>query len=123
MVIVKGWAMPAVLTLPPTSVKIWDAFASGLRQRGVAYFSRWVTLGLTKENSPKGTAYAVLTIKSSAPLTDPEAAEVMAIRAQYAELVRTMDLGADDFVEGEPAQDAEARTYTQTPVDDNDTPF
>lgn len=119
MVIVKGWAMPAVLTLPPTSVKVWDAFASGLRQRGVAYFSRWVTLGLMKENSPKGTAYAVLTIKSAAPLTDPEAAEVMAIRAQYAELVRTMNLEGDDFVDATTVDPS-----APAPADDeNDTPF
>lgn len=99
LVIVRGWAMPAVLALPPTSVKPWDAFASGMRQRGHAYFSRWLTLGLTKETSPKGTAYSVLTIKSGTPLSDPEAAEVMSIRMQFAELVRTMNLDDDDYVD------------------------
>jgi hypothetical protein len=99
LVIVRGWAMPAVLSLPATSVKVWDAFASGLWQRGRAYFSLWLSLELQKEKSNKGTDYSVLVIKSGAALTDPEAAEVMAIRAQYAELVRTMNLDGDDYVD------------------------
>jgi len=124
LVIIRGWAMPAVLTLPPTSVKPWDAFASGMLQRGHAYFSRWLTLGLTKENSPKGTAYAVLTIKSGAPLSDAEAAEVMAIRAQYVELVRSMTLEDDDFVDANRVVGEDAAPAPQSaPADDGDIPF
>ncbi len=120
LVIVKGWSMPAILTLPPTSIKVWDAFASGMRQRGQAYFSRWVTVGFEKRTGDND--YAVLTLKPAAPLSDPEAAEVMAIRAQFAELVRKMDITSDDYAT-EDAENAAARAYTQTPVDDEDIPF
>ena len=114
LVIVKGWAMPAVLTLPPTSIKVWDTFASGLRQRGQAYFSRWLTVEFDKANNGSND-YAVLKIKPSAPLSDPEAAEVMAIRAQFAELVRRMGVDAEDY-----GGDEVTAPYVQEPAD---TPF
>jgi hypothetical protein len=97
LVIVEGWSMPAVLTLPPTSVKAWDGFASGLRQRGQSYFGRWLALELNAAKNGDGTPYAVINIKSGAVLTDPEAAEVMALRARFAELVRSLDIVADDY--------------------------
>ena len=97
LVIVKGWSMPAVLTLPPTSVKVWDTFASGLRQRGQAYFGRWVTVGMDKATNKDGTDYAVISIKTGAELNAGEAAEVMTIRTAYAELVRSMGITADDY--------------------------
>ncbi len=121
LVVIKGWAMPAVLTLPPTSIKVWDSFASGMRQRGQTYFSRWVTVELEKHTGGDSD-YAVLKIKPSAQLTDPESAEVMAIRAQFGDLVRRMDITSDDYAT-EDAENAAARAYTQTPVDDEDIPF
>jgi hypothetical protein len=74
-----------------------------MRQRGQAYFSRWLEIGLNKATNPKGTPYAHITIKLDAPLTDPEAAEVMQIRAMYGELVRTMNLDGDEYVDAEQA--------------------
>jgi len=123
LVIVRGWAMPAVLSLPATSVKVWDAFASGLRQRGQAYFSRWLSLELQKEKSNKGTDYSVLVIKSGAPLSDPEAAEVMAIRAMYSELVRTMNLDGDDYVDAAPVDAAPAVPMGAALPGEQDSPF
>ncbi len=96
LVIVKGWSMPAILTLPPTSVKVWDTFASGLRQRGQAYFSRWITMELNKQTNDKAT-FAVVNVKTGPELSDAEAAEVMQIRTAYAELVRSMGITADDY--------------------------
>lgn len=107
LVVVEGWAMPAVLTLPPTSIKVWDGFASGLKQRGQAYFSRWATVGLESAISVDGTTYAVIKVESGAPLTPGEAAEVLALRAQYAELVRVMDLTPDDYNTDAPTVDAD----------------
>jgi len=114
LVIVKGWAMPALLTLPPTSIKAWDIFASGMRQRGQAYFSRWLTVEFDKANNGSND-YAVLKLKLGTPLTDPEAAEVMAIRAQFAELVRRMGIEGDEY-----GEDEASAPYVQEPAD---TPF
>lgn len=97
LVVVAGWSMPAVLTLPPTSIKAWDVFASGLRQKGKAYFGTWITVGLESSTNAEGTTYAVVNVKASAPLSDGEAAEVMALRAQFVELVRSMDLTSEDY--------------------------
>ncbi len=114
LVIVQGWSMPAVLSLPPMSVKFWDTFASGMRQRGAAYFSRWLEIGLNKATNPKGTPYAHITIKLDAPLTDAEAAEVMQIRAMYGELVRTMNLDGDEYVDAEQASNLDGGTVDST---------
>lgn len=121
LVIVKGWAMPAILRVPSASVKVWDAFASGQRQRGQSYFGRWVEMGLTKSTSAKGTGYAELTIKSGTPLTDPESAEVMQIRALYAELIRSMEIEGDDFVDAAPATQGDP--VPEAPPVDETTPF
>jgi hypothetical protein len=120
LVIVQGWSMPAILSLPPASVKFWDTFASGMRQRGQAYFSRWLEIGLNKATNPKGTPYAHITIKMDAPLTDPEAAEVMQIRAMYGELVRTMNLDGDEYVDAEQASNLDGQTVDS--VADEETP-
>ena len=40
IVLVEGWSMPAIMTLPPTSVKAFDTYASAqARTRGNAYFT------------------------------------------------------------------------------------
>jgi len=111
LVVVKGWAMPAILTLPPTSIKVWDLFASGMRQRGMAYFSRWVAIGLKSAVSGDGTTYAVIDLASGAPLSDAESAEVLALRAMYTDLVREMELSPDDYA-----------TEAPTATDDSETP-
>lgn len=97
LVVVKGWSMPAILTLPPTSIKAWDTFVSAHRQKGKAYFGTWLTVGLESSTNSDGTPYAVVSVKASDALTDPEAAEVMTLRAQFVDLVRSMDLSADDY--------------------------
>lgn len=97
LVIVKGWSMPAVLTLPPTSIKVWDTFASGMRQRGQAYFTRWLAVDVMPATSGDGTTYAVIQMKAGTPLSDGEAAEVISLRHQYGELVRALELTPDDY--------------------------
>ncbi len=121
-VLVKGWSAPAVLTLPPTSVKVWDAFASGRKNRGHAYFDTWVRVTLVEDRNKAGIKFAKLQLAIGEALSDGELAEIVLLRHQYGELVRSLKIVADDY-NTEDAENAAARAYTQTPVDNDDIPF
>ncbi|MBK8772611.1 MAG: hypothetical protein IPM06_19600 [Rhizobiales bacterium] len=110
VILPEGWSAPALLTLPPTSVKVWDAFASGRKSRQRAYFDGYAFLGLTQDTNKSGIKYAKLTVGAGDALTEAQLADVIVARHQYAELVRSMGLVADDYdtspvVDGAPADD------------------
>ena len=121
VVLIKGWAAPVLLTLPPTSVKIWDQYVSGRKSRGRAYFDAWSKIGLASDKSQTGESYAKLSISAGALLDEVQLADVIAMRRQYEALVREMGIAADDYdtsaptVQGDPVPEA-------PPVDET-TPF
>lgn len=98
LVLVDGWTAPAVLTLPPTSTKVFDQFASARASRGGrAYFSCKTRFELDKRNNTQGIAYSVVKLTAAGELSDPELAAVMGLRAKYAELVRSMAIEAAEY--------------------------
>ncbi len=100
LVLVEGWTAPAVLTLPPTSCKVFDTFASARASRGGrAYFSCKTRFELEKKTNGQGIAYSVIKLSAAGELTDQEQAAVLGIRARYAELVRTMEIEAAEYEE------------------------
>ncbi len=96
-VLVKGWSAPAILTLPPTSVKVWDTFASGRKNRGRAYFDTWVRVTLVEDRNRAGIKFAKLALAVGDPLNEAETAEVIGLRHRYMELVRSLNIVADDY--------------------------
>ena len=121
VVLIKGWAAPVLLTLPPTSCKIWDQYVSGRRSRGKAYFDAWARIGLTSDKSRTGDPYAKLSISAGDPLNEGQLAEVIAMRRQYEALVRELGIAADDYATDAPPADP---AYAAPPEDrENDTPF
>ena len=105
IVLVEGWSMPAILTLPPTSVKVFDQFASArARERGQAYFTCYARIELTQETNGAGIKYSVAKLSADRPLTDGELAAVIDVRHQFAELVRTLNIAADDYATDAPQQ-------------------
>lgn len=115
-ILVRGWQAPAVLTLPPTSASVWDGFVSGRRNRGKAYFDSWVNIGLGVETNKSGIKYAKLTLTAGAALNEGELAEVIGLRHQYVELVRAMNVTADDY-------EVYPEGTTVGSADDDETPF
>lgn len=116
IVLVEGWTMPAIMTLPPTSIKAFDTYASAMaRSRGSAYFTAWTRIELVQETNPAGIKFSVAKFGVDKPLTDGELAAVIDVRHQFAELVRTLGIVADDY-----ATEGSAAPYTQEPAD---TPF
>jgi hypothetical protein len=97
VVLIKGWAAPVLLTLPPTSCKIWDQYVSGRRSRGKAYFDTWSRIGLVSDRSAGGNDYAKLAISAGEPLSEGQLADVIAMRRQYEELVREMGIASEEY--------------------------
>ena len=122
IVLVEGWTMPAIMTLPPTSVKAFDTYASACaRTRGQAYFTAWTRIELAQETNPAGIKFSVAKFSVDKALNESELAAVIEVRHQYADLVRSLNIVADDYdtapaaVQGDPVPGA-------PPVAD-DTPF
>ena len=102
LLLVDGWTTPAVMTLPPTSCKVFDLYASSRsRTPGQAYFTVRTRFDLERKSNAGGIQYSVVKLVAAAPLTDEETVAVLSIRAQYAELVRSMEIEASEFADFE----------------------
>lgn len=102
LLLVDGWTTPAVMTLPPTSCKVWDLYASSrARTPGQAYFTVRTRFELERKTNAGGTAYSVVKVTAAAPLNDEETSAILAIRAQYSELVRSMEIDASEYADFE----------------------
>lgn len=122
VVLVEGWTMPAIMTLPPTSVKAFDTYASACaRTRGGAYFTAWTRIELAQETNGAGIKFSMAKFSADRALTEAELSAVIEVRHQYAELVRSLGIAADDYATDAPPADP---AYAAPPEDrDNDTPF
>ena len=117
IVLVEGWTMPAIMTLPPTSIKAFDTYASACaRTRGGAYFTNWTTITLKQDTNPAGIKFSTAQFAVAAPLAQAELAAVIDVRHQYAELVRSLNIVADDYATD--GTDAAARNYVQEDATD-----
>lgn len=102
LVLVDSWSMPALLTLPPTSVKVFDQYASGRASKGSAYFAVRSKFELEQKKTAQGITYSTVKLSYVEDLPDDQLGEVMAIRGRFADLVRSMDIVADEYEEGAP---------------------
>ena len=117
IVLVEGWTMPAIMTLPPTSIKAFDTYASACaRTRGGAYFTNWTRIELAQESNGAGIKFSVAKFSVEKPLSQAELAAVIDVRHQYAELVRSLNIVADDYATD--GTDAAARNYQQEEATD-----
>lgn len=98
IVLVEGWTMPAIMTLPPTSIRAFDTYASACaRTRGGSYFTAWTRIELTQEVNSAGIKFSVAKFSIEKPLSETELAAVIDVRHQFAELVRSLNIVADDY--------------------------
>lgn len=98
VLLIDGWTTPAIMTLPPTSAKIWDLYASSrARTPGHSYFTVRTRFDLERKANAAGTQYSVVKLSVAAPLTDAETSAVLGIRAQYADLVRSMEIEPAEY--------------------------
>ena len=97
VVLVDGWAQPALFTLPPTSIKSFDTYASSLARGRLAYFAVRTKITLEAQKSVNGDPYSVASFAASGALSEGEIAAVIDIRRQFEALVRTMPIDGSDY--------------------------
>ncbi len=98
VIFVDGWVAPALLTLPPTSVKAWDIYCSALKNKRSGYFAVRSKLSLEKAKSAGGDPYSIISVQVAGALTASEVQAVMELRRQFAEYVRELPIEAGDYV-------------------------
>lgn len=98
VILVDGWSQPALLTLPPTSIKAWDTFCSVQERNRSAYWAVRAVFKLEKQQTPSGDAYSTVAVTAAAKLTDKTILQaVIALRNEYASLVREMPITSDEY--------------------------
>lgn len=98
VVLVDGWAQPALLTLPPTSIRAFDGYASGLARRRSAYFAVRTKFSLEAQKSATGDPYSIASFAAAETLRDPaEVQAVIAIRRAFESLVRALPIEASEY--------------------------
>lgn len=103
LILVEGWALPALMSLPPTSIKVWDAYCSALASKRSSYFAVKTKFELDKAQSKGGDTYNVVKVSVAGALVDDleMLAAVSEIRRQYRELVSGLPVVADEYETGE----------------------
>ena len=106
LLLIDGWALPALMSLPPTSIKAWDGFCSGQASRKSAYFAVRTKFELDAAKANGGETYNVVKVSQVDRLTDTaDMAAVSEIRRQYRDLVSQMPIQVDEYETIEPGAD------------------
>lgn len=100
-VLLDGYAAPVLLTIPPTSCKPFDQYASALANRRSSYFAVRTRIALEKAMNNDGIAYAVATFTNRGPLRQDELAWVIGLRRAAEEYIGA----APEYEEYMPAPD------------------
>ena len=101
-VLLDGYAAPILLTIPPTSCKPFDQYASALANRKLAYFAVRTRIALEKAANADGIAYAVASFQNLGALRQDELAWVVGLRRAAEEYIGA----APEYEEYMPADSA-----------------
>lgn len=95
--LVDGFAMPAIFNLPPTSIRAWDSFASGLAARRSAYFAVKCKFELDSAKAAGGETYNVVKVSFAGALDVAQVGMIGEIRRQYKEFVAGMAIDSAEY--------------------------
>lgn len=118
LVLPKGWSMPVILTLPPTSNRPWDEYATNRKAAKSSYFAVETLFELDSAKSDGGQTYNFVKVSAAGPLDAETVSAVIAVRHEYRSLVGEMAVVGDDYDTGELPPE-----YTPTDEGDEDIPF
>jgi hypothetical protein len=108
LLLINGWALPALMSLPPTSLRAWDAYCSGLAAKRSAYFAVRTKFELDSAEANGGETYNIVRVSIADPVTSSDLQLVAEIRKQYRDLVGGLPIAADEY------------DTVPTPTEDND---
>lgn len=123
VVLADGWAQPALFTLPPTSLKSFDTYASSLARGRSAYFGVRTKITLDAQKSANGDPYSVAAFTTAGALTLEEVAAVLNVRRQFEALVRTMPIEGVEYDTAPVAQTGDPLDLSGNPIPFGDDPF
>lgn len=98
VVLVDGWAQPALLTLPPTSLDTWDKYCSSLARSKSAYYAVWTTFALEAQKSGNGDPYSVIAVSVKSKIIDIEHIRaVLTLRPECKSLLDSMGIASNEY--------------------------
>ena len=97
LLLIDGWALPALMSLPPTSIKVWDAYCSSLAAKRGAYFAVRTLFELDMAMSLSGDKYNVVRVSVAGGVADTDLPAVSEIRQMYRELVGGLPVQSDEY--------------------------
>lgn len=97
LLLIDGWTLPALMSLPPTSIRAWDTYCSGLAAKRSAYFAARTTFELDSAQALSGETYNIVKVSSAGPVDAEHLPLVAELRQQYRELVGGMPVVADEY--------------------------
>ncbi|MCC6457847.1 MAG: hypothetical protein IT328_23020 [Caldilineaceae bacterium] len=122
LLLIDGWALPAVMALPPTSIKAWDNYCSALASKRNAYFGVKTKFTLDSAKAQGGETYNIVQVVVDSPIKDVEQLRLVSeIRRQYRELVSQMPVVAEEY-ETVPSNGATVDSNTGEILDDSQMP-
>ena len=109
---IVGSSLPVIFTLPPSSIGIFDKYASMLKGQGERYFSVWTKFSLEPATSKSGIKFAKVVLEKAGPLAEDDLGYVLELRKRYIGQVQ------DTVVEA-----VEGTEASISDVDEDDIPF
>ena len=98
LLIIDDWTLPALMSLPPTSIKIWDSYCSGLAARKSSYFAVKTKFELDTAKAAGGETYNVVQVTLSGKIEELEQLQLVSeIRRQYREMVSGLPVVAEEY--------------------------
>ena len=112
LVLPDGFELPIILSVPPSSLKRFDEYASSLRMRKVPLIGVETTIRLEEANA-NGMSFARLAFEAGDPVPRERVEQLIAMRE---EILRHVDLAAveDEAEFGEPGEER----VEEVPLDD-----
>lgn len=109
LLFVDGRALPALMSLPPTSIKTWDAYCSALHAKRSAYFAVRTRFELDKATAAGGETYNVVKLSQAGAIDDKTLlAAVVEARSQFREFVSGAPIVADEY-DTQPAENGDGQ--------------
>ena len=103
LVLPTGYELPIILTVPPTSLKRFDEYASSLRMRRIPLISVETTIRLEEAQLQEGMSFAKMSFEAGDAVPREQIERLIGLRE---EILRRVDLTAVDETEfGEPGEE------------------
>jgi len=110
----EGHDLPAVVSLPPTSLRVWDAFVAACAYEGLPVSGRVVELTLEKQSSGAQVWSTLAKPRTVRRLTPTEYIKIRAMKQQIEEAARQAKVSANEYFADSQQTAETAETTEQT---------